>query len=110
MKTMTLTLTQSLILALGLAGCTTPVWTDQRVQKQVQVLGRTWTVTPDAKKPDAYIASRDNNNLNPFGKPVARRTPQAVRALELATGCKVVPGTLSQNVSAEFRADMACTR
>lgn len=76
--------------------------------KQVVVLGRTWSVSQSRDKANAYRAVRDNNNLNPFGKPVARRTPQAVRALELATGCRVIAGTLWQNPSAEYFADMAC--
>ncbi len=76
--------------------------------RQVQVMGRTWTVSEDPDRPNGYVAVRDNNNLNPFGKPVARRTPQAVRALERATGCKVIRGSLWQTVGAEFHAQMAC--
>ncbi len=94
--------------ALVLAGCTTADLTGSDNAKQVQVLGRTWTVVENPEKSDAFIATRDNNNLQPFGKPVARRTPQAVRALELATGCKVIRETLWQNVSADFYADVAC--
>ena len=95
---------------LVLAGCTTPVLFDEPESKQVQVLGRTWTVTETPDKPGSFVARRDNNNLQPFGRPAALRTPQAVRALELATGCKVVPGKLWQNTSAEYHAEMACTR
>ena len=105
-RTLAIALTGSLI-AVGFAA---PGMAAKAEVAQVQVLGRTWTVSQNRKKPNAYVASRDNTNLNPFGKPVARRTPQAVRALELATGCKVVPGTLWQTVGAEFHADMACNR
>ncbi len=104
MTTMALILAGSLI-ATGLAA---PAVAGKAEVRQVQVLGRTWTVTADPKQPGSYVAWRDNNNLNPYGKPVARRTPQAVRALELATGCRVVPGSLRQNVAAEYRAVMAC--
>lgn len=97
-------------ISLLLAGCTSTDIFSSEEAKQVQVLGRTWTVVRNPEKADAYVATRDNNNLQPFGKPVARRTPQAVRALEMATGCKVVRGTLWQNVSADFYADVTCPR
>ena len=101
--------TLTLITVLVLAGCSDVALFEQPETKQVQVLGRTWTVTETTEKPGSYVARRDNNNLQIFGKPVALRTPQAVKALELATGCKVVPGTLWQDVSAEYYADMACS-
>lgn len=97
-----------LIAFLGVAGCTAADFQGQSVSKDVQVMGRTWTVTENPKIPNAYEAQRDNNNLQPFGKPVALRTPQAVRALQLATGCKVVPGQIRQDVSARYYANMAC--
>ncbi|MBK0326483.1 hypothetical protein I5535_04165 [Rhodobacteraceae bacterium F11138] len=93
------------LLAIALSA---PLCAGEADTRLVQVLGRTWTVSENPKQPDSYVAFRDNNNLNPFGKPVARRTPQAVRALELATGCKVIPGTLWQTVGAEFHAKMRC--
>ena len=75
----------------------------------VTVMGRTWTVTQyDHDRPNAWKAVRDNNNLNPYGRPAAPRTPQAVQALQQATGCRVIPATLYQNTSAEFYADMSC--
>lgn len=97
-----------LIAALGVAGCTSTGFNNEPISKNVQVMGRTWTVTENPKVPDAYEAQRDNNNLQPFGRPAALRTPQAVRALQLATGCKVVPGQITQDVSARYYADMAC--
>ncbi|MDU9005067.1 hypothetical protein [Sedimentitalea todarodis] len=93
---------------LAFAGCTEFQLSGKPDGKQVEVLGRTWTVSSVADRPNAFVAWRDNNNLNPFGRPVALRTPQAVRALELATGCKVVPGRLWQDTTAEYHADMAC--
>lgn len=93
---------------LALTGCAEVQLTGKPDVKQVQVLGRTWTVSTVPQRPNAFVAWRDNNNLNPFGRPVALRTPQAVKALELATGCKVVPGKLWQDTSAEYHADMAC--
>jgi hypothetical protein len=95
-------------MALVVAGCAAPGPFAQSDVKQVQVLGRTWTVTEVPQRTNAFVAQRDNNNLQPFGKPVALMTPQAVRALETATGCKVVAGKLWQDVSARFHAEMAC--
>ena len=101
---------------LGLAGCAEfeetmiapfsgAKWTDT---KQVSILSRTWAVSHSVDNSLAIKAVRDNNNLNPFGKPVKRRTIQAIRAIEQGTGCKVVRSTLYQNVSAEFFATVAC--
>ena len=98
----------SLTVALVLAGCAAPGPFSQTETKEVQVMGRNWTVTTVPQRPNAFVAQRDNNNLQPFGKPVALLTPQAVRALETATGCKVVQGRLWQDVSARYHADMAC--
>lgn len=95
-------------MVLALAGCADFQLYGTSEVKQVEVLGRTWTVSDVPDRPNAFVASRDNNNLNPFGRPAALRTPQAVKALELATGCKVVPGKLWQDTSAEYHADMAC--
>lgn len=97
-------------MALALTGCAEFGLSGKPDVKHVQVLGRTWTVSNVPDRPNAFVAWRDNNNLNPFGRPVALRTPQAVKALELATGCKVVPGRLWQNTSAEYHADMACPK
>ena len=93
---------------LAVSGCADFQFSGKTDVKQVQVLGRTWTVSTVPHRPNAFVASRDNNNLNPFGRPVALRTPQAVRALELATGCKVIPGKIWQDTMAEYHADMAC--
>lgn len=97
-----------ILLGITLSGCAEYDLSGAPEPKQVQVLGRTWTVTEVADRPNTFVASRDNNNLNPFGRPVALRTPQAVRALQLATGCKVVPGKIWQDTSATYHADMAC--
>jgi ABC-type Fe3+-hydroxamate transport system substrate-binding protein len=91
-----------------LTGCAENPFDTGTEPRLVEVMGRTWTVEPNPHRTNAFVAWRDNNNLNPFGRPVALRTPQAVTALELATGCKVVPGRIYQNTSAEYFADMAC--
>lgn len=89
-------------------------WTEQVVAtvppgtKYVKVLGRTWTVSPLKDQPSAYVAQRDNLDLNPYGAPAVRRTPQAVRAIQLATGCRVVRSTVTQDTSARFFASVAC--
>ncbi|MEY8829470.1 hypothetical protein AB9K34_13835 [Sedimentitalea sp. XS_ASV28] len=91
-----------------LAGCAEgPVLAAPEV-RQVEVLGRIWTVSSVPERPNAFVASRDNNNLNPFGRPAALRTPQAVKALETATGCKVIPGRIWQDTTAQYHADMVC--
>ena len=100
--------------ALGLAGCsefnqaTGLSLSSWAAAGEVAIMGRTWAVSQNAENPASYRAVRDNNNLNPFGRPAARRTPQAVRAIEKATGCRVVRSSLYQNVSAEFFAHVAC--
>lgn len=76
--------------------------------KAVQVLGHTWTVSPAKNKTAAYVAVRDNNDNRLFGIPAVRRTPQAVRAIELATGCKVERTTMVQDTSARFYASVTC--
>lgn len=91
-----------------LTGCAEFAPDSTREARQVQVMGRTWTVVPDGDRTNAFVAWRDNNNLNPFGRPAALRTPQAVRALQAATGCTVVPGRIYQTDSAEYHAEMAC--
>jgi len=74
----------------------------------VKVLGRTWTVYPVKDQPSVYAAKRDNLDLNPFGAPPARRTPQALRAIETATGCRVVRSTMVQDTTARFFASVVC--
>lgn len=76
--------------------------------KFVTVLGRTWAVAPSQKQPGVWIAHRDNNFLNMFGRPAARRTPQAIRAIETATGCKVTRSAVIQDISARFYAPVVC--
>ena len=77
--------------------------------KYVKVLGRTWGVYPSPDQPSVYVAQRDNLDLNPYGAPSARRSPQAVRAIELATGCRVAHSTMVQDTSARFFASVACS-
>ena len=74
----------------------------------VKVLGRTWTVYPLKDQPSVYAAKRDNLDLNPYGAPTVRRTPQAVRAIEQATGCRVVRSTMTQDTTARFFASVVC--
>lgn len=76
--------------------------------KYVEVLGRTWTVSPVVDQTAVFMAVRDNNNNEMFGKPVARRTLQAIRAIEAATGCRVVRETMKQDISARFFASVIC--
>jgi hypothetical protein len=81
---------------------------EQPGTKYVKVLGRTWTVYPSAEQTNVYIAQRDNLDLNPYGAPSALRTPQAVRAIEQATGCGVLHASMIQDTSARFFASVNC--
>lgn len=76
--------------------------------KTVVVRGRTWTIEQGKKRPNSFRASRDNNNLNPFVSPAAPLPPQAVSAIQQATGCKVIPSSMWENPSAVFFADVTC--
>ena len=62
------------------AGPTEPV--------QVTLWERVWTVAPIKERPGSYSAIRDAGDNNPFGRPAIRKSVQAKRAFETATGCK----------------------
>ncbi len=81
---------------------------EQPGTKYVTVLGRTWTVYPSVEQTNVYVAQRDNLDLNPYGAPSARRSPQAARAIELASGCGVLHGTMIQDTTARFFAAVNC--
>lgn len=74
----------------------------------VKVLGRTWGVYPANEAKTVYGAKRDNLDLNPFGAPSARRSPQAARAIELATGCGVERSKMVQDTTARFFGTVHC--
>lgn len=93
---------------LALSACTEMQMTTEAPAQQVTVLGRVWTITRPADKPGYFKAVRDNNNLNPYGPPAMLRTLQAIRALEAATGCRVLRPTLYQNMSGEFFSQVSC--
>ena len=76
--------------------------------KSVVVLSRTWAVTQVAEEPVIYRATRDNNNLNPFGPPPRLRTVQAIAAIQQATGCKVIRSSMYQNISGQFFSQVSC--
>ncbi len=82
---------------------------DQLEITHVKVLGRTWSVYPANEAKTVYGAYRDNLDLNPFGAPVARRSPQAAQAIELATGCKVARSKMVQDTTARFFATVSCS-
>lgn len=76
--------------------------------KYVQVLGRSWAVFPMPEFPGVFVAQRDNLDLNPYSAPPYRRTPQAIRAIEIATGCSVVKSSITQHVTARYFASVTC--
>ncbi len=76
--------------------------------KSVFVMSRTWAVTQVSDAPVIYRATRDNNNLNPFGPPPRLRTIQAIAAIQQATGCKVIRSSMYQNISGQFFSQVSC--
>ena len=74
----------------------------------VRILSRMWSVVQVSDDPVVWRAVRDWNNLNPYGPPAVPRTVQATRAIELATGCKVVRPSMYQTISGEFFSQVAC--
>ena len=76
--------------------------------KSVFVMSRTWAVTQVSDSPVVYRATRDNNNLNPFGPPPRLRTIQAIAAIQQATGCKVIYPSMYQNISGQFFSQVSC--
>ncbi|TMV07657.1 hypothetical protein FGK63_09315 [Ruegeria sediminis] len=86
--------------------------TTQAVAKEetrsVFVMSRTWAVTKVSDAPVIYRATRDNNNLNPFGPPPRLRTIQAIAAIQQATGCRVIRSSMYQNISGQFFSQVVC--
>lgn len=76
--------------------------------KSVFVMSRTWAVTQVSDAPVVYRATRDNNNLNPFGPPPRLRTIQAMAAIQKATGCKAIYSSMYQNISGQFFSQVNC--
>ncbi len=76
--------------------------------KSVFVMSRTWAVTKVSDEPVIYRATRDNNNLNPFGPPPRLRTHQAMAAIQQATGCKAIYTSMYQNISGQFFSQVSC--
>ncbi|CUK12489.1 hypothetical protein RUE5091_03531 [Ruegeria denitrificans] len=76
--------------------------------KSVFVMSRTWAVTQVSDAPVVYRATRDNNNLNPFGPPPRLRTLQAMAAIQAATGCKPIRTSMYQNISGQFFSQVSC--
>ncbi|MBL4769246.1 MAG: hypothetical protein JKY94_16330 [Rhodobacteraceae bacterium] len=99
---------------LGLAGCAefdpNLLFQDKTWENSVETtyMGRTWQVSRNAENLNSIRAVQDNNNLNPFGRPALRKSIQATRAIEQATGCKIIRKTLYKNVSDVFYAVVLC--
>ena len=74
----------------------------------VHVMSRTWAVTQVSDEPAIYRATRDNNNLNPFGPPPRLRTIQAMAAIREATGCRAIYSSMYQNISGQFFSQVSC--
>lgn len=76
--------------------------------QQVTLWGRTWVVSPLEDKPGSYYAVQDNNDFNPFVRPSIRKSIQAKRAIETATGCKVTWSTMTKDIRDTFYAPVTC--
>ena len=76
--------------------------------REVTLWGRTWTIVEVADKPGTFAAKQDNNGNNPFVRPSIRKSVQAKRALESATGCRVVWSTMTKNINDTFFAPVSC--
>lgn len=80
----------------------------QELPKTVEVWGRHWTIAPVEDQPGLFSATRDNNNLDPFGPPARLRTHQAIRAYARATGCRVDLDSMYQRITGVFFARLRC--
>lgn len=76
--------------------------------RNVTVYSRTWAVEQVSDDPVIWRATRDWNNLNPFGPPARLRTTQAIAALQKATECRVIRSSMYQNVSGQFFSQVSC--
>ena len=76
--------------------------------KYVDVRGHSWAVFPVKGQPSVFGAQRDNLNYNLYGAPPYRRAPQAIQAIELATGCRVRRDDLAEFITARFYASVVC--
>ena len=110
-----LLLTVSLALAMSAPGAQAQTWAQNwglvrssQPIYYVKILSRTWSVVQVSDEPVVWRAVRDWNNLNPYGPPAVPRTVQATRAIELATGCKVVRPSMYQTISGDFFSQVAC--
>lgn len=98
---------------LGLAACDEQLaipFADQHSYpaKNVRVYSRTWAVRQVSDAPVVYRATRDMNNLNPFGPPARPRSTQAIAAIQQATGCRVIYASMYQNISGQFFSQVNC--
>lgn len=98
----------ALTAALGLAAFSAAPVVAGEETKSVFVMSRTWAVTQVTDEPVIYRATRDSNNLNPFGPPPRLRTIQAIAAIQQATGCKVIVSSMYQNISGQFFSQVSC--
>lgn len=102
------TLALPLILTMALAACESDPDFNRSPSTSVEVLGRTWTVTQVDDTPLTYRATRLLIKDALSGPPAATKTSQAIRALETATGCRVIQTSMYRNVSDDFFAQMVC--
>ncbi|MDP5218666.1 hypothetical protein Q5Y75_15665 [Ruegeria sp. 2205SS24-7] len=97
---------------LGLGACSDPFalsgGPNAYPSKNVSVMSRTWAVRQVSDNPVVYRATRDMNNLNPFGQPARPRPVQASAAIRQATGCRVLGNTMYENISGQFFAQVQC--
>ncbi|WP_299988330.1 hypothetical protein [uncultured Ruegeria sp.] len=98
----------ALVATLGLSAFNAAPVAAKEETKSVFVMSRTWAVTQVSDAPVVYRATRDNNNLSPFGPPPRLRTIQAMAAIQQATGCKAIYSSMYQNISGQFFSQVSC--
>lgn len=97
-----------LLSVLTLAACDTAPVVNEQPTRSVHVMSRTWAVSQVSDQPVIWKAMRDFNDLDPYGPPAALRTIQAIRAIESATGCRVIRSSMYQNISGQFFSQVTC--
>lgn len=97
-----------LTLALPVMGCLEEPVFGKQPTNEVQVLGRTWSVTQIAEQPPTYRAFRNATTQDPFGPPGSLKETQAVKAIEASTACRIVPSSFYRDVADYFYAQVTC--
>ena len=98
-----------LFLSAALACLACPILADGHNEATaVKVWDRDWIVAPVEDEPGFYSAIRLNPEQKVFLGPARTRTSQAIRAYQMATGCRADLDSMYQIITGEFRAKLIC--